>query len=147
MTAPDNSPEQFHGLWSLIEWRIEYEDGGTTLPFGEAPTGHLSYLPDVVMVTMARAGHPPIAPALSPMSDEGLSALSPQNNFYYEADWSLSADCVTHSVKRSLNPEMVGTLQVRKVSFDGPDQLTLTTFEPMKNGQKRQHFLKWVKAQ
>ena len=80
------------------------------------------------------------------MSDEALSALSSQNNFYYEADWSLSADCVTHSVKRSLNPEMVGTLQVRKVNFDGLNRLTLTTFEPMKNGQKRQHFLKWVKA-
>jgi len=146
MPAPKNTAAQFHGVWSLLAWHIEYPDGGITHPLGETPTGQLIYLPDgMVSVAMVRSGHGSVNQG---GSDDGkiVNAMGYANDFQYDAQWSLVDDTVIHDVKWSLNPQMSGTKQIRKVGFEGQDKLTLSTFEPMKNGQQREHVLKWARA-
>ena len=146
MSAPKNTPEQFHGVWNLHGWQIEYEDGGITYPLGEIPTGQLIYLPDgMVSVAMVRSGHGSVNQG-SGKGDKLVNAMGYSNDFQYDAQWSLVDDTVIHDVKWSLNPNMTGTKQIRKVGFEGQNKLTLSTFEPMKNGQQRKHVLKWTRA-
>jgi len=123
MPSSKYSPKQFYGVWVFTEWSIEYEDGSVTYPMGRDASGQIIYLKDgIVTVTI--------------MNDERV--------FNYAALWSLEGDNVIHKISASLNGK-AGTISVRKVDFSDDDMLTLSTYEPMKNGQKRQHFLRWKK--
>ena len=142
MASAKHKPEQFHGVWNLLGWQIEYEDGGVTHPLGQTPTGQLIYLPDgMVSVAMVHSGHG----SVNQGRDGAVNSMGYANDFQYEAQWSLVDDTVTHDIKWSLNPHMTGTKQIRKVGFDGQNKLTLSTYEPMKNGQQRLHILRWEK--
>ena len=123
MASAKYAPAQFHGVWIFTEWSIEYEDGSVTYPMGQDATGQIIYLEDgIVTVTIINA----------------------ERVFNYVATWSLDGENVIHDINASYNGK-AGTQSVRKVDFNGDNKLTLSVYEPMKNGQKRQHFLRWEK--
>lgn len=141
-----HSPEQFHGSWSLVDWRIEYADGGITRPFGEAPHGYIVYAPDGIMTaSLAMANRAPFGLANARHASAGQKAEAFDSYFHYAGPWRIEGEDVIHAVTMSLNPDMTGIDQRRRAVFDGAGGLTLAAVEPLKGGGSRHHILQWQK--
>lgn len=133
-----------NGTWHLVSWEIE-TDGRLTHPFGTDATGLLHYTDDGGMAAcIARAGRANWStgtPRNAPQS-ERLAAF--ESFFHYAGTWEMSErdgqPVVTHSVTHSLNPDFVGTQQIRMVDLQG-DALTLSAHEG-----PRHHRLRWRRA-
>ncbi len=135
------------GAWTLISWQIIGADNPSfTEPFGADPRGLLQYT-DIGCMSAAvcdveRAGLPK---GISPRRMEAaLLADCYRSYFHYAGRWHVEGDSVIHSVELSLNPNMVGTRQVRHMHFEG-DTLTLTGIESYGDEQRR-HVLVWPRA-
>ncbi|GGX70275.1 hypothetical protein GCM10011309_20450 [Litorimonas cladophorae] len=140
-------PEQFYGGWSLVDWRIEYSDGGVTRPFGEDAIGQILYAEDGHMsATVSRGDRQPIKQGNVRNASDGDKAHHFDSYFHYAGTWSISGKTVLHNVKLSMNPNMVGTQQIRKAEFKGPNKLSLSAYEFLKNGEQRHHILEWQRA-
>jgi hypothetical protein len=135
------------GAWSLISWQI-FGDTDLLLsePYGSRPAGLLQYTADGWMsASISHAERPALPVGISPrrISAE-LLADAWRSYFHYAGRWRIEADCVIHSVTQSLNPNMVGTEQVRHMHF-GPATLTLTGMENVGQNNRR-HELLWHRA-
>lgn len=125
-----HSPDDFIGTWQLIDWRIEYSDGGGTRPFGEAARGYIIYSTDGTMTaSIAKAERPPfgIANARNASADQKAAAFD--SYFHYAGLWRIEGEDVVHAVVISLNPDMTGTDQRRRAVFDDTGGLTLSASE------------------
>ncbi len=135
------------GAWSLVSWRIHgAEDVLLSEPFGPDPRGLLQYTADHWMSAAIGFAHRPLLPAgTSPrrMPPEVL-AEAWRSYFHYAGRWRIEGDTVIHSVELSLNPNMVGTEQVRYMQFEG-STLTLTGIENV-GEHPRRHVLLWQRA-
>lgn len=138
-------PEQFLGAWSLIDWRIEYDDGRVTRPFGEDATGQLIYAPDGSMsATVCAARRPCFDVANARDATGAQKAHAFASYFHYAGTWRLEDDdLVVHAVEFALNPDMAGTEQRRHARFGGATTLTLSAREETGEGAGRQHILQW----
>lgn len=134
----------FLGSWNLVDWRIEYSDGGVTRPFGENPVGYIVYTPDGIMTaTIARTGRAPFGMANARNADAASKAAAFDSYFSYAGPWRIEDDCVIHELALSLNPDMTGTVQRRLATFSGGSDLELSATEPVKGGGHRRHVLQW----
>jgi hypothetical protein len=135
------------GAWSLLSWKIFGPAAdAVTEPFGSHPVGLLQYTADGWMsAAIGNRDRASLAAGASPrrMPPEQL-AEAYLSYFHYAGHWRIEGDAVIHSVKLSLNPNMVGTEQVRQMDFAG-DRLTLTGIEPLAQGERR-HVLLWQRA-
>jgi len=135
------------GAWALVSWQIfGADDSSFTEPFGADPRGLLQYTADgcmsAVVCRSKRAGLPQ---GVSPRRMEPeLLADCYRSYFHYAGRWHIEGDSVIHSVELGLNPNMVGTRQVRRMHFDG-QTLTLTGIESL-GLQQRRHVLLWQRA-
>jgi hypothetical protein len=138
--------ERLVGAWTLLSWQIFGTDQATfTEPFGAHPVGLLLYTADGWMSAAIGSAGRPLHPAgISPrrMKADQL-ADSWRSYFHYAGRWRIEGDDVIHSVTLSLNPNMVGSEQIRRMDFAGR-QLTLTGIEHA--GQQRRHVLVWQRA-
>lgn len=138
------------GTWHLVRWEITYSDGREpTLPYGDDATGLIVYSADGWMnACICRS----IRPRLS--SDSLRSApeaerLSACESFFqyagrYEIEGALDRRHVVHSVTHALNPNFVGTRQVRLMSFGDDDHLTLSATDVVPGTTiDRHHTLAW----
>jgi hypothetical protein len=145
--AEVNAAQRLVGAWSLVSWRIfGADDALLSEPFGPHPRGLLQYTADHWMSAAIGFADRPLLPAgTSPrrMPPEIL-AEAWRNYFHYAGRWRIVDDSVIHSVELSLNPNMVGTEQVRHMQFDG-STLTLTGTENV-GEHPRRHLLLWQKA-
>jgi hypothetical protein len=143
------------GTWALQRWEIAYDDGRpTTCPFGAAATGLIMYTTDGWMsACIARAGRPPLSSesVRSAPAEQQIAAFG--SYFQYAGRYALrpgpapGARQVVHSVTHSLNPNFVGTEQVRDMRFDGPGRLTLSAADHVPGTQVlRQHRLIWQRV-
>ena len=73
-----------------------------------------------------------------------LLVNSYRSYFHYAGHWRIEGESVIHCVTLSLNPNMVGTEQVRHMHFSG-SELTLTGIENI-GRQQRRHVLLWQRA-
>jgi len=63
--------------------------------------------------------------------------------FHYAGTWHVAGQTVVHNVMMALNPNMIGTVQVRHVNLNG-DSLTLSADEPLEGfAGVRRHVLNW----
>lgn len=139
-----HDPQQFLGAWHLVDWRIEYSDGGVTRPFGEGAHGYIVYTPDGIMAaSIAKAVRAPFGIANARNASDAQKAEAFDSYFHYAGPWRIDGDDVVHEVTMSLNPDMTGTDQRRHAQFHGPDGLTLSAHEAMKDGRTRHHILQW----
>ena len=138
------------GTWYLVRWEITYGDGRKpTLPFGEQATGYIQYTQDGFMnVCIARAGRPRLSSesVRSAPEAERLSAF--ETYFQYAGPYAVHGapgrQQVTHSVTHALNPNFVGTQQVRNMEFSDGGDLTLVATDTVPGTTvARHHRLIW----
>ena len=147
MAAKALQPEQFYGAWSLVDWRIDYRDGGVTRPFGEEAIGQILYTEDGHMsATVSKPARAKLTQSNARNASDNDKAQSFDSYFHYAGTWTLVGETVAHTVGFSMNPNMVGTKQIRNAHFETVDKLILSAFEPLKSGGQRHHILKWQRA-
>lgn len=139
-----HEPEDFVGSWTLIDWRIEYSDGGVTRPFGEGAQGYIVYSADGTMTaSIAKSARPPFGLANARNASADQKAAAFDSYFHYAGPWRIEGEVVVHTVTMSINPDMVGTDQRRLAVFNGLGELTLSAHEALKDGTERHHILQW----
>jgi len=121
------------GAWQLLRWDITYGDGRpASLPFGADATGLILYSHDGTMsACIARAGRKPLSSdsVRSAPQDERLAAF--ESYFQYAGPYQVRSgpdgrQQVVHTVTHALNPNFVGTEQVRNMDFAADGSLTLS---------------------
>lgn len=153
VTAGDNP---LLGTWTLVRWEIAYGDGRpTTLPYGADASGFILYTADGHMsACIARAGRARLS------SDSVRSAPVPErlaafeSYFQYAGPYVLRREPglptgmqVVHHVTMSLNPNFVGSEQVRNVEFDAARRLTLSASDTVPGSEvARHHRLTWQRV-
>lgn len=139
--------EDFVGAWSLVDWRIEYSDGGVTRPFGVAAHGYIVYATNGVMVAnIAKGDRETFGVPNARNAEAGKKVEAFESYFAYAGPWRIEGDEVVHAVTMSLFPDMTGTQQRRLAVFDGKGGLTLSAHEPLKDGASRHHILQWQRS-
>lgn len=144
MSQESASQSSLVGAWRLISWQIfNAEDAPFTEPFGTEPDGLLQYTADGCMsAVVCRSKRTPLPQGVSPRRVKPeLLADCYRSYFHYAGRWQIEGDSVIHNVEFGLNPNMVGTQQVRQMRFDG-NTLTLTGIESF-GPQQRRHVLLW----
>lgn len=126
------------GAWSLQRWRIRRSDGRESHPYGEEPQGRLLYSADGQMLAaIARRERTILSAAVPRQAPAEEKAAAFDSYFSYGGRFEIRGEQVIHHVDIALNPNFVGTQQVRDMHFDG-DTLTLSATD----GERR-HELVW----
>ena len=148
-----SSAQTLHGAWSLVRWEITYEDGrATTYPFGSDATGLIVYTHDGTMsACIARVGRATLSSASvrSAPESERLSAF--ESYFQYAGPYAVRTHegraQVVHHVTHALNPNFVGTDQIRNMDFAADGTLTLSASDLVPGtAVMRHHRLIWRRA-
>ena len=153
MTVPTTAADLL-GTWQLVAWELEV-GGRVEQPFGDRPTGLLSYTPDGWMqATIAAAGRPGLSGPSARSSPDVEVAATARTYFSYAGRWWLQTatdpqthddlEVVCHEVVLALDPAMVGTIQRRRVHL-ADDRLTLSATESL-GAATRHHRLVWQPA-
>ena len=147
MTAPCNN---LLGTWHLVRWAISYSDGrAESLPFGSDATGMILYANDGWMnACIARAGRPALSSesVRSAPQTERLAAF--ESFFQYAGRYAIRINNgqqqVVHTVTHALNPNFVGTEQIRNMTFATDGRLTLSASDRVPGTHvARHHSLVW----
>ena len=147
----DDIRTQLLGAWGLARWGIDFPDGrASSFPFGTDATGLIVYTADGWMnASIARAGRAPLAAGSVRQAPAEQQCAAFESYFNYAGPFSLrlidGLPHVVHAVHFSLNPNFVGSEQVRRIRFDGNDRLTLSADERV-GDTLRQHRLDWQRA-
>ncbi len=120
--------EDLVGAWR--ELGREFVTGDGTVTPDVARTSQIMYTPDGFMgVVNTPAERPRVSSGGNPMSLDGISAAeraaAAEGVVAYTGRYALKGDIVEHTIYSSLNPNLIGTTQLRRVSLVG-DDLTLS---------------------
>ena len=132
------------GAWRLQSWTIEYPDTGRhSKPFGSNPEGIIVYSAAGWMTAAIARGQRDPLPADQALRELPAEQLAEAytSYFHYAGPYYIKGSTVFHSVAMSLNPNMVGTEQVREIKLQG-DSLELRGIESIE-GRSRNHSLLW----
>jgi len=140
------------GTWHLVRWDITYGDGRKpTLPFGEGASGFIIYTGDGTMsACIARAGRKPLSSDSVRSAPEAERLAAFESFFAYAGPYAIRTQDgrqqVVHSVVQSLNPNFVGTEQVRNMDFADNGELTLSASDTVPGTDvARHHRLVWAR--
>lgn len=140
------------GTWHLVRWDITYgDDRKPTLPFGDKATGMIIYTHDGTMSACIAKGGRPRMSSDSMRSGPEAERLSAFESFFqyagpYEIRTHEGRQQVVHSVTHSLNPNFVGTQQVRNMDFAPDGDLTLSASDTVPGSDvARHHRLMWTR--
>lgn len=138
------------GTWHLVRWEIGYGDGrAPTLPFGDQATGMICYTHDGSMsACIARGGRPRLSTDSVRQAPEAERLKAFESYFQYAGPYEIRGEPgrqqVVHTVTHSLNPNFVGTRQVRNMIFSSDGTLTLSAPETIPGtASTRDHRLIW----
>ena len=141
------------GTWQLVRWDISYGDGRpATLPYGEAAVGLILYSTDGWMnACIARPDRSRLSSDSVRSAPERERLAAFESYFQYAGRYEIrgepGAQQVVHSVTQSLNPNFVGTQQVRDMHFDAEGRLTLSASDTVPGtAVARHHRLMWKRA-
>jgi Lipocalin-like domain len=145
---PPNNP--LLGTWHLVRWEIAHGDGrAPSLPFGPDATGLITYTADGTMqACIARGSRAPLESASVRSAPEAQRLAAFESYFQYAGPYEIKASAgqqqVVHHVTHSLNPNFVGTQQVRNMVFAPDGGLTLSASETVPGTNAvRHHRLIW----
>ena len=140
------------GTWQLVRWEITYGDGrAPSLPFGAQATGLILYAADGWMnACIARGGRARLSSESVRSAPEGECLAAFESFFQYAGRYEIRTNSgqqqVVHSVTHSLNPNFVGTQQVRNMSFAADGELTLSASDTVPGiDVARHHRLIWAR--
>lgn len=141
------------GTWHLVRWDIHYGDGrAPTLPYGDAATGLIQYTGDGWMnACIARPQRPRLSSESTRSAPPAEQLAAFQSYFQYAGPYELRGEGATlqvvHRVTHSLNPNFVGSEQVRNVAFDAAGVLTLSASDVVPGSTvARHHRLQWRRS-
>ncbi|MCG8442996.1 MAG: lipocalin-like domain-containing protein, partial [Caulobacterales bacterium] len=121
--------DQLIGSWTLVSWEVARGDGTAAHPFGREPEGLITYGADgVVTATVCARGRAGFSGGSPRKASAERQAAAYTSYFHYAGEWRLEGGAVHHRVTLSLNPDFVGTTQVRDASLER-DRLTLSALE------------------
>ena len=142
--------QDLHGVWTLVRWEITYDDGRpTTYPFGPDATGLIQYTHDGGMAAcIARAGRVPLSSASVRSAPEAERLAAFESFFQYAGRYEVRQHegraQVVHHVSHALNPNFVGSDQIRNMDFAADGTLTLSASDPVPGSATlRHHRLIW----
>ena len=138
------------GSWQLVRWDIAYGDGrAPSLPYGDRATGLIVYTTDGFMsACIAAGGRASMSSASVRSAPEGERLAAFESYFQYAGRYELREAAgqlqVVHRVSHALNPNFVGSDQVRNVAFDADGVLTLSASDTVPGSEvARHHRLIW----
>ena len=141
------------GTWHLVRWDIIYGDGrAPSLPYGNQATGMIAYTSDGYMsACIARGGRGKLSSASVRSAPEAQRLAAFESYFQYAGSYDINGPLgqqqVTHHVTHSLNPNFVGTQQVRNMTFAADGGLTLSASDTLAGTDvARHHRLVWARA-
>lgn len=140
-----NLQEYLIGAWRLQDWRIEYDTGETTYPFGADASGQIMYTANGGMsATISAAGRKPLSAINVREAEQFEQAAAFSSYFHYAGRWLIDGDSVVHAVDLSLNPAMVGQQLVRQVQVVDAQQMVLSASEKVAGSDtQRHHIIEW----
>ena len=148
-----NADNPLLGSWQLVRWAITYGDGRPpSLPYGDQATGLIVYTGDGFMsACIAAGGRMPMSSASVRSAPVAERLASFESYFQYAGRYEMRQGTeglqVVHRVSHSLNPNFVGSEQVRNVAFDADGVLTLSASDTVPNSAvARHHRLMWKRA-
>jgi hypothetical protein len=113
------------GTWRMVSWiEEETESNAVSKPFGDKPSGLISYTADGHMMVFF-ADTTRKAPAAPKATDAEASALY-RTMVAYTGTYSVEADKVTHNIEIAWNQAWSGTKQQRSFELKG-DALLIKT--------------------
>lgn len=152
--APGFKTNPLMGTWNLVRWEITYGDGRpATHPYGADASGIIVYSHDGTMsASIARAGRARLSSASVRSAPEAELLEAFESYFQYAGTYAVrgepGAQQVVHSVTHALNPNFVGTQQVRDMHFGADGRLTLSASDTVPGTTVvREHRLIWQRAQ
>ena len=148
MTTSSTTP--LHGVWHLVRWDIRYDDGRPdSYPFGPDATGLIQYTADGGMAACVARAHRPRRSSDSVRSAPEAERLAAFESYFqyagrYEVRRHEGRQQVVHHVSHALNPNFVGTDQVRNMDFGADGMLTLSASDHVPGTSVlRHHRLIW----
>ncbi|MDX2142077.1 MAG: lipocalin-like domain-containing protein [Rhodospirillaceae bacterium] len=132
------------GAWTFVDWVITSPHGRVSRPFQPNPTGALIYSADGLMSAVIQAGHRPrFASDDVRKRPDAEKAGAFDGYFHYGGTWTVHGVQVVHRVAWALNPNMIGSEQVRDVKLED-GVLILSADESLDAGTGvRHHALTW----
>lgn len=131
------------GTWKLKTYLVTTA-GMRSTPYGENPTGYLSYSADGRMQVVGTASGRIISRDRAPTNEEQIALH--KTMFAYEGTYSVEAGKVTHHVDISWNEVWNSTDQVRCYEVNG-NTLTITSrFIDAASGTEAHYVLVWEKV-
>ena len=112
------------GTWKLKSYVVTAATGARSTPYGENPTGYLSYSVDGRMQVIGAASGRRVLAGPNPTENVRVALLDTM--FAYAGTYSVEANNVIHHVDISWNEAWTGTDQIRLFEVNGKF-LTLTT--------------------
>ncbi len=150
MSAAGNTDNPLLGTWHLVRWEISYGDGRpASLPFGPDATGLILYSGDGTMnACIARGQRPALSSASVRSAPEAERLVAFESYFQYAGPYAIRGAAprqqVVHSVTHALNPNFVGTEQIRDMLFADDGTLTLSASDTVPDTDvARHHRLIW----
>lgn len=140
------------GTWHLVRWEVAYGDGRAhTYPFGDQAAGLIIYSSDGTMSACIARGSRSVLSSDSVRSapvEQRLAAF--ESYFQYAGPYAIQGDAghqqVVHTVTHALNPNFVGTQQIRHMVFSGDGGLTLSASDTVPGTEvARHHRLVWAR--
>ena len=131
------------GTWRLRSHVVTTAAGVRSHPYGERPTGFLSYSADGRMQVIGAAQDRAIAAGASPTERERAALYD--TLFAYAGTYTIDGGQVVHHVDISWNEAWTGSDQVRRFEVRG-NTLTLSTrIEDPATGTETHYALVWEK--
>lgn len=150
MIAPGDTDKTLLGTWHLVRWVISYGDGRpASLPFGADATGLILYSVDGTMnACIARGTRPRLSSDSVRSAPEAERLAAFESYFQYAGPYRVKGEPgrqqVVHRVTHALNPNFVGTEQVRDMTFGADGTLTLSASDTVPGTTvARHHCLVW----
>jgi len=137
--------EDLVGAWRELGRETVAADGSITPDIPR--TSQIMYTPDGFMgVVNTPANRARVGATSNPMSLDGISAeeraAAAEGVVAYTGRYEIDGDVVRHMIYSALNPNLVGTTQLRRATISGED-LTLASLPDAKGNSFR---IRWRRA-
>jgi hypothetical protein len=138
--------ESIEGRWNIVSWRQEYDDGRKVYPFGEQIEGFIEYGRGNMFCVLSKK--PRRAFTTGGQWDAADSDKAAAYNEYltYAGRYEFDGETVSHLIDLCIFPTWQGSVQRRKVTRTGPDEMTLVARIEDGTPEARTAVLAWRRA-